>query len=294
MTIRGNSQVPDNLLTWEEIVPEGGFPVKVFNQIQGSSGSHSHDFYELVLVEEGFCLHCSDDRVELMMAGDFIAIVPGQSHFYRCRSNVTIWNILFLPQALDGLMEEVVELPGMRELFQDGLEEVLHVHLSLQDREQAGRIVAEIWQEREQGREGWALRAKALLTDLMVLLSRVFGVRFSHQKTENPYLGYTLAAIEQIETGYRKDISVAGIAASLGISPDHLTRQFRQITGITPTEHIRRCRFAKALELLRRQYPVGEVCAQTGFRQLSYFSREFKNQFSMTPTAFQRQARERF
>jgi AraC-like DNA-binding protein len=84
---------------------------------------------------------------------------------------------------------------------------------------------------------------------------------------------------------------VRDLAGGLGIGPDHLTRQFRQIMGITPTEYLRRRRFAQALELLRKQQPVSAVYSASGFRSINYFSREFKALFKMTPSEFRRQAK---
>jgi AraC-like DNA-binding protein len=108
----------------------------------------------------------------------------------------------------------------------------------------------------------------------------------------NSYVGYVSGALADIEAHYHEPLSVHGIAASLGISADHLTRQFRQTMGITPVEYLKRYRFARALELLRQQQPVSEVCQAVGFRHISHFSREFKALFDMTPSAFQHQSRD--
>lgn len=281
-------------MLWADIDGWDEFPFRVMNTFQGSSDSHSHAFYEVVYVEEGFCLHFSDGHVSLLMAGDLIALVPGQAHYYRCRSNVAIWNILFQREALDGLMPEVRALPAMAAYLDGEADGALHTHLSLRDRQRLRRMIDELREERDSKQAGWMLQGKAILTKLTVLMARVFGPQLPLHQSENPYLGYVLAATARIEEDYGGALSVAGIAAELGIGADHFTRQFRQIMGITPTEYIRRYRFAKALELLRRQMPVSEVCTATGFRRLSYFSREFKAMFNMTPSAFQRQVREKF
>jgi AraC-like DNA-binding protein len=259
--------------------------------IQGTGYNHSHEFFEIVYVEEGFCLHFSGGTADLLMAGDLLALSPEMEHYYWAKRDITIVNILFMPDITKGFLEELKTLPGMTEFFEGRLQNPLLNHLALQDREQVRRIIGTLRDEREKKPAGWKLRSKALLMDLLVLLSRVINARFGKPDNTNPYLGYTLKAVERIEEQYLQDMTIRDLAEGLGIGPDHLTRQFRQIMGITPNEYLRRCRFTKALELLRGQSAVSDVYARAGFRSINYFSREFKALFKMTPSEFKRQVR---
>ena len=74
----------------------------------------------------------------------------------------------------------------------------------------------------------------------------------------------------------------------MGVSADHLTRQFNRTLGITPSEYLRRFRFARAIELLRQQTAVGDVSRMVGFSHISHFSREFKAMFGMNPSEYAR------
>jgi AraC family L-rhamnose operon regulatory protein RhaS len=259
--------------------------------VQGTLNRHSHEFFEFVYVEEGFCLHFSGGGVELLMAGDLLAMCPGMEHYYWCKKNITIVNILFMPEIFTGILDEIKALPGMADLFEGNLQTPLLSHLSLQDRGEMCHIIDNLRKEGEQKETGWELRSKTLLTGVLVMLSRVVHTRFSKKKDSNSYLGYTLKTVEAIEECFTGSITVRELALNLNISPDHLTRQFRQIMGITPTEYLRRRRFAMALELLRKQRTISEVYMASGFRSINYFSREFKTFFKMTPSEFKRQAR---
>ena len=280
---------------WERVDDGAGFPALTRYQVQETTGGgHSHDFYEIVYVLDGFCLHVCNGISSLLMSGDIVALRPGDVHRYRGQRNVNIINFLFLPASLDGVMDEVLALPGMADFFGDAqlADWHLHRHLTLKDRERVQSFLRELSGERTEKQVGWMLRSKALMMDFMVFFSRIFSAHFPARQGEATYMGYVSAALGQIEARYHESLTVADIARHLGISPDHLTRQFRQAMGITPIEHLRRYRFARALELLRQQQPVGEVCQAVGFHHLSHFSREFKTLFDMTPSAFQRQSRE--
>ncbi|MEG0766899.1 MAG: AraC family transcriptional regulator [Clostridia bacterium] len=281
-------------IPWCDVDDGAGYPALIRQQVQKQTETHLHEFFEIVYVHEGFCLHVCDSTSALLMAGDMVAIRPGVVHSYRGQRNVTISNFLFMPQALSGVLDEVCTLPGMNDFFYGPPTQtwLLHSHLSLPEQESVQWFLREFARERAEQRTGWMLRSKALLLEFMVRFSRILGVRFPAQQSDARYLGYVSAALAAVEAHYHEEISIAGIAADLKISPDHLTRQFRQTMGITPMEYLRRYRFARALELLRRQTPVSEVCMAVGFHHLSHFSREFKALFDMTPTAFQRQSRE--
>jgi AraC-like DNA-binding protein len=278
-------------MSWAALGADPACPVQVREMVQGTLNRHSHEFFEFVYVEEGFCLHFSGGSVELLMAGDLLAMCPGMEHYYWCKKDITIVNILFMPEIFAGILGEIKALPGMAELFDGSLQSPLLSHLSLQDREEMQHTIELLRREGEQKEAGWELRSKTLLAGIIVMLSRVVNTRFSRQKGKNSYLGYTLKTVEAIEERYTVPMSVRDLAVSLGISPDHLTRQFRQIIGITPTEYLRRRRFARALELLRKQRPISEVYMASGFRSINYFSREFKALFKITPSEFRRQVR---
>jgi len=281
-------------LAWQIVDDGAGFPAICRHQVQGPTGAHAHEFYEIVYVLEGFCLHVCNGASSLLMAGDILALRPGDVHRYRGQRNVNIVNFLFLPDALGCLMDEVRALPGMADFFGGGPVAgwFLLRHLSLPDQERVQGFFLEIERERAEKKVGWALRSRALLVDFMVFFSRVFSARFPARQADSPYIGYVSGALAGIEEHYHENLTVQGLAASLGISADHLTRQFRQAMGITPIEYLRRFRFARALELLRQQRPVSEVCQAVGFHHVSHFSREFKVFFDMTPSAFQRQSRD--
>jgi len=268
------------------------YPIKILLVPEhGSFYPHSHTFYEIVYVQEGFCLHFTDNEGNLLMAGDLIAIAPGRGHYYRCRDNVNIVNIMFLPEALAEVMNEVQKLPGMSDFFDGNPNMILHTSLSFQDREHIKEIIKILLDERDCKLPGWMLRSKALLIDIIVMMSRVFESQFLNRQSQNPYVNNIMLAMKMIEKEYANKLTVNDIALSLGIGPDHFTRQFKKITGFTPSEYLRRYRFAKALELLRIPKPIGEVSRETGFQNINYFSREFKAFFNMTPTEFQKQAR---
>lgn len=83
------------------------------------------------------------------------------------------------------------------------------------------------------------------------------------------------------------NFSVTTLCKEIGCSRPQLYRKLRAINGMSPSEYIREVRLQKAAELLRNQAGnVSEVAFQTGFNNLSYFSKTFQARFGSSPSEF--------
>ncbi len=96
-------------------------------------------------------------------------------------------------------------------------------------------------------------------------------------------------AIKYVEDNIsRSDLSVEELSRELGMSRVHLYKKMLQITGKTPIEFIRVIRLKRAAQLLRdSQLHVSEIAFQVGFNNPKYFSRYFKEEFGVLPSAYQ-------
>jgi len=78
------------------------------------------------------------------------------------------------------------------------------------------------------------------------------------------------------------------IEQELGISNSQLYRKIKQIFGFSPGDLIRTIRLKHAAELLRKNVlTVSEICYLSGFNNRSYFYREFKKMYDLTPKNYQ-------
>lgn len=86
----------------------------------------------------------------------------------------------------------------------------------------------------------------------------------------------------------REDLQSAFIEKTLGISTSQLYRKTKEAFGVSPGELIRTLRLKFAAELLRKnEITVSEVCYKSGFNNRSYFYREFKKVYGLTPKSYQ-------
>lgn len=97
----------------------------------------------------------------------------------------------------------------------------------------------------------------------------------------------------RIHGGLGEELTVAGIAAELYVTPNYLSRLFKRITGEGCNEYIVRKRIEKARALLEAtNLKVGEIAAMVGYTDINYFSLAFKKHTGMSPTKYREALRE--
>jgi AraC-like DNA-binding protein len=95
-----------------------------------------------------------------------------------------------------------------------------------------------------------------------------------------------LAKSHIVENSHRRDISLATVASSLGVTPRYIQRLF-EADGTTFSEFLVGQRLARAHRLLcepnRSHMAISEIAYDSGFGDLSYFNRRFRRLYGLTP-----------
>jgi AraC family transcriptional regulator len=87
------------------------------------------------------------------------------------------------------------------------------------------------------------------------------------------------------------DVSLDALAAKAGWSPFHFHREFRRVVGETPKQYTQRLRLERAAaRLAAGADPVLSIAADAGFASHEVFTRAFRRQFSVTPSAYRQAA----
>ncbi len=252
--------------------------------------AHSHDFFELVYIQSGFCLHESSKAGTLLVEGDLFLVPPGVEHRYLGTGQISLFNCLFVKSAISLFEQELTSLPALNDLFEKDVPVSFpKLHLDLDEQKRFSRLFKQMIKDMGEKESGWEMRVRCQLACLLIDVSRAFQKHVSAPNELNPYPNYVSHALKIINDRYSDtELSVSMIAQETGVTPDYLSRQFKLLTGVGVQEYLRRYRFAKATELLISGASVGDVSESVGFASLCHFSREFKKELGVTPSAYAR------
>ena len=91
--------------------------------------------------------------------------------------------------------------------------------------------------------------------------------------------------MEFMEKNYMNELSMEEMAYYTGRSLSTFKRDFRRYSDLTPQKWLIRRRLQAAHELIRKGgKKVSEICFDVGFKNLSHFSKAYKEAFGVPPT----------
>ncbi len=246
------------------------------------TGIHLHHFWELSFLCHGAVdYHLTrEDKSVPLAAGDnrYVLIPPFRKH---CRENV-------LPEALIlGFMLTVTgRTPEEERRFLKRAAE-LEFRPAGSARPEAAELQRHLAQEAE------PLDAEITAGRIRLLLLAIFGENFGdlfagapQRQRRNP----VWLAGHHIGENLICPLPADELARLCGLSRRHFYRCFEAEYGMPVNEFIRRRRLRQAARELREtQRPLKEIAADAGFRNLSYFTRQFRKLYSVPPGRFRQQ-----
>ncbi len=252
---------------------------------------HSHEFYEFVYVQEGFTIHNYGDSTTILTEGDMFAVRPGTVHSYTGLHYTKVYNCIFTEEAIKLHMPDLGLLPGLDIIF-GKFNEVddnwVRLKLAAPERIRINSLLKRMLKEQNEKQLGWELVMNSLLLSFLTLFSRYYTAHYIQNTSERNYLIYAVKTLKFIDKNYSQDIDMIDIAASIGVSPDYLARQFKKIMGLTPIVFLRSYRLARSMSLIKNNpfMSLKEIATNVGYKHLSHFSREFKSFVGLTPSEY--------
>lgn len=99
---------------------------------------------------------------------------------------------------------------------------------------------------------------------------------------ESPYI---TEALEYIKTHFTKNINMAMVANQVSVNYTWFSEKFKEHTGVNFNEYLKRLRLEEAKRLLEKGcYKVYEVAERSGFSDVKYFMKQFREETGLSPT----------
>lgn len=92
--------------------------------------------------------------------------------------------------------------------------------------------------------------------------------------------------LEFMNENYMEELSMEELASYTGRSLASFKRDFKKVSELSPLKWIINRRLEAAYDLIKQGYAnITDVCYKVGFKNLSHFSKVFKEKYGIAPTA---------
>jgi AraC-like DNA-binding protein len=276
-----------------------GFPISVWRE--GLAGApdtrpnyteieHSHNFWEIVIINGGDGKHWLEGQSFPVSTGDVFLIQKGQKHYFQDLHSLELVNVLYDPDQLGLPESELRKLPGYCALFMLEPQHRKHhrfssrLHLKRIDLAPVLQIVEKIEIPSTEKDAGWEVCSLTALQELIIYLSKRYTLVDSPDAAS---LLRIAKVISLLEKEYMNPWSLNDLIKKANMSKGNLNRIFKNATKQTPIEYLIDIRIQHAMDLLREtDLPITEIAYQVGFSDSNFFSRLFRNKLFTTPKDF--------
>lgn len=167
-------------------------------------------------------------------------------------------------------------------------------HLKLRDVQQQRELTAmidSIEREAETQAPGAAEAVEHYTGLLSIWFARTLDAYSTPDSAQTADSGETLTAAftALVEREFRNQVGVQNLAAALGVTPTHLSRVTRRVSGRAALDILADRRHFEACRLLAGStLSVSEIAAESGFASPAYFTRAFRARSGSSPSEFRK------
>ncbi|WP_163580914.1 AraC family transcriptional regulator [Gracilibacillus saliphilus] len=276
--------------------PKSVFPLEIVFQDtktpQRELPNHFHDWYEIVYVYSGTGSFFIEGSIYQMKKGDLFTL-PGNSIHYSIPDSsnpVTSTAIFFNPVLVQN--RNLGDTFSFLDIFEKSVRFNHYQHeLNHSDQQKMEDILERMYTETSEKEYGYRHSILNYLQLLLIYFNRTILLKRNHHKTSNSYVQRWLEEVFAfIENHYTEDITLTDLSLHANVSIAHLSRVFKQMTGLNISEYIvtKRILLAKDI-LLKTEENNANIASQCGFESLPHFYRTFRKYIGMTPSQYRKQ-----
>ena len=243
---------------------------------------HWHPEPEFLYVQEGEYEIYSETGNFLLHAGEITLIPTGKIHAIRslCESG-QYWSISF--------SMELIQLPDTHFFQQSFVEPLKSGTLQIPPKfttqngltPKANEAIDQIIRG-DQNQQFIGLLTFCL--EILPVCKRIYKKRDLHQSNNA-----TAACIDYMEANYRSKITLEELANHVHLHPNYLCAVFKQNSGQSVFGYLNNMRIRKARLLLTKgNLSITQVAEYVGFSDVDHFSRTFKQQMGISPSAYRK------
>ena len=251
------------------------------------SSTHSHNFLELVYIEEGSALHILNGCEAQIKKGNYLIIDYGVRHKYQSMGdgNVKVINCLFMPSFIDSSLKQYKqfnEIIGnyLIKIDSNMLEED-PTKIVFEDTDgKIYNIIKNMLEEYNDKNIGYKEIMRINLLEIIVrTLRRIANKDRVYNDDE-----ITWVMKEYVKNHFDENVSLTEISKQLNYSLSYLSIKFKKDTGINFNEYVQRYRIEQSLRMLKNSNKkICDVAKAVGYNDIKHFNIIFKKVMGITP-----------
>ena len=247
---------------------------------------HWHEEFEYILSEKGILyVDVNKTRVRLNQ-GEGIFVNSGALHAVE-QSPALLHSSVFHPRLVGG-MDTIFWQKLIKPMTQPGAPAFFLHNEAVPWQKEVLACLRDAWREVADEPFDYENRARYHLSAALRLLStQCVGGKTKVSQQEQIAAERMKQMLRFVEEHYAEELTVEKIAACVALSESACLRSFRQLLGTTPIQYVKQYRVEKAAELLRStRLKTGEIGAECGFADGSYFIKTFREVKHCTPLEY--------
>lgn len=273
------------------------FPLKRYitalSDLYPAVTAHWHEEAELTLITDGSCTYHIHLETYEAQAGDLLFIPPAELHSISMKPGIEMKSTTYVFH-MDYLNADSADICAVKYLTPISRHSLMLPYIIKEDHPVYPELV-KVFHEMERAysemQPGYELMLKALLLYATALLVPYRETENIRPQLENEHTAKLKLVLEYISEHYAEDLTIPQLSKLCFFSEYHFMRFFKKYVGISCLEYIKNLRLEKAASRLAQgDRSVLDVSMSCGFSNLSYFYREFKKKYGMTPKQFIREA----
>lgn len=137
----------------------------------------------------------------------------------------------------------------------------------------------------------WPCKSRSYLYELLFLSRRIFQVHHEEEirvprgRNHHKIQG----VITYLQSNCSQKITIPGLCQKFSINRTTLSRDFKESCGMSIMEFLGKLRMEFALKLLEdTNLTLWDIAERTGYSDVSYFGRQFKNYYKVSPSTYRK------
>ncbi len=241
---------------------------------------HTHNFCEFFIVKHGELIHYNNGSASVIKQGDICFVLQDDQHCFQNNlkdGETVITNIAFSPTELQ-LVLVYLQYSSFASISAEKRQLLL-------DEVSLATILKHIDEIYKLTVTSSRSQLQSIFRLLLVQVLVTFIGNTQRSEVNTPI--WLTTACSQMEKPVNFCKGIPRFVELTGRTQEHLTRSIKKYFGISPSEFINNIRLLEASRLLRNtSKPVGDLLADTGFENASYFNRLFKERFGISPLKY--------